>query len=1028
MKHSYLAKLMFLLLLAGLGFPSSAFAQTGSVSGRVLDNKKEGIPGATVLIEGTSLGSSSNVDGTYNIQNVPAGPQTLIISFVGFNTVRRPVTVVAGQNTEVSADLSENTTQLSEAIVVGYGTQRRQDVTGSVTQLDTRQFVRGQITNPEQLIQGKVAGVNITTNGGQPGDGAQIRIRGGSSINGSNDPLIIIDGVPVENGGLKGGNPLALVNPNDIESYTVLKDASATAIYGSRAAGGVVIIVTKKGLRDEPLRVNVSSQFSVAQRTRELRVLTGDEFRELIRSQKYRTAINDTSRDVSLQFFRDTLLGTANTNWQKEIMRTAYTFDNNVSLTGSAGKVPYRVSYGNLQQQGIVRTSQLERNTVSVGVSPRFFNDALRVDINLKGSVAKNRFADGGVVGGAVTFDPTRPVRDADILYAPYGGYFEFLNGETPNTLSPSNPVSLINSRNDRSKVQRSIGNIQLDLKIPGVSGLRAHYNLGYDVQRGDQTTIVDPRSRAGYRSLTDLGRNGSTTITSQNRNTWLNEAYLGYERNFDNYGRIDVIAGYSYQDFFQKRPFSDVPFSQNGVVVAGSTINTLQPYFKTQYTLQSYYGRLNYSLRDRYLLTATLRADQSSRFAKKYRTGYFPAVGLGYRLKEENFLKDVAVISELKLRASYGQTGQQDIGNDFAAYYGFQPIYTFGTNTAAYPFGSLGTVLTIRPEAYIADRQWETTTTYDLGLDYGIGSSGRVTGTIDVYQKRSTNLLFFGDLAAGSNLTNQGTYNIGTFDNRGIEFAINTAVVKNDKVTWNVNLNATYNQSKVVTTTGVDQPTGDISGIGNKIQVFSPGLPARTFRVYQQKYNDQGNPIAPSGTSPTQLLAAYVDQNGDGKIDTNDLTRSPYQADPKYLLGFSSNFDYKRFFLNFTMRSNLGGYVYNNVASELNSYNNLYQSGNAFRNTLQDLGNTVTFRDKQLLSSYYVQKADFIRMENITVGYTLDKLMNNAARSLGISLAVQNAFLVTPYKGLDPETQGGIDNNYYPRPRTYTVGLNLGF
>lgn len=1026
MKHPYLAKLLFLLLLAVVGFPSGAFAQTGSISGRVTDSKNQGIPGSTVLIEGTTLGSSSNVDGTYNLPSVPAGPQTLVISFIGYNTVRRPVTVVAGQNIEVSAGLTENATQLSEAVVVGYGTQRRQDVTGAVTQLDTKQFVRGQITNPEQLIQGKVAGVNITTNGGQPGDGAQIRIRGGSSINANNDPLLIIDGVPVETGGLKGGNPLALINPNDIESYTVLKDASATAIYGSRAAAGVILITTKKGLRDEPLRVNFSTQFSVAQRAQKLKVLNGDEFRALIQSQKYRAAINDTSRDVTLQFRRDTLLGTANTDWQKEIFRTAYTFDNNVSLTGSAGKVPFRVSYGNLNQQGIVRTSELVRNTLSVGVSPTFFNNRLRVDINLKGAIAKNRFPDGGAVGGAVTFDPTRPVRDPAAEFQPFGGYFEFLNGSTPNTLSPTNPVSLLNSRNDRSTVQRSIGNIQFDLKIPGVEGLRANYNLGYDLQRGDQTTIVDPLSRPGYRSLSRAGLNGTTTISSQNRNTWLNEFYLAYNHDFDKAGRIDVVAGYSYQNFFRKNPF-DQPFSSNNAPVAGTAINADIPYFKAQYALQSYYGRVNYAFRNRYLLTATLRADQSSRFAPKYRTGYFPAVGLGYRLKEESFLRDVAIISELKLRASYGQTGQQDIGTDFAAYYGFKPVYTFGNPTASYPFGS-NAITTIRPEGYIGDRRWETTTTYDFGLDYGFGSNGRFSGTLDFYQKRSTNLLFFGDLAAGSNLTNQGTYNIGTFDNRGVEFALNTLVIKNDKLSWNLNFNATYNKSNVVSTTGTNQLTGDISGIGNQIQVIAGGYPIRTFYVYQQKYDDKGNPISPAGTSATQLLAAYVDQNGDGKIDTNDRVPINLQADPKVLLGLSSNLNVKDFFFNFTLRSNQGGSVYNNVASQLGSYNSLYSSGNAFRNTTADLGNAVTFRDQQLFSSYFVQSSRFIRMENITVGYTFNKLMNNAARSVSVSLAVQNAFIITPYKGLDPETQGGIDNNYYPRPRTYTLGLNFGF
>jgi len=1030
MKHPYLAKLLLLLLFAGFGFPSGAFAQTGSVSGRVIDGKNEGIPGATVLIEGTQLGSSTNVDGTYNIQNVPAGPQTLVVSFVGYNSMRRPITVVAGQNTELSANLTESTTQLSEAVVVGYGTQRRQDVTGAVTQLDTKQFVQGQITNPEQLIQGKVAGVNITTNGGQPGDGAQIRIRGGSSINANNDPLLVIDGVPVQTGGLTGGNPLALINPNDIESYTVLKDASATAIYGSRAAAGVILITTKKGLRDEPLHVNFSTQFSVAQRAQKLKVLTGDEFRNFVRSQTYRTAINDTARNIADQFRRDTLLGKANTDWQDQIYRTAYSFDNNISLTGSVARTPFRVSYGNLNQQGIVRTSQLVRNTLSVGVTPMFLNDQLKVDINLKGSVADNHFPDAGAISGAVTFDPTQPVRDSSPEFIPYGGYFENLNGTTPNSNAPSNPVAQLDLRRDRSTVKRSIGNIQLDYKIPGVAGLRVNYNVGYDFQRGDQKTVVDPNSRAGYKSLTQLGQNGSTTVTAQSRNTWLNEVYAAYARDLGGAGRFDVLGGYSFQNFVSSKP-NNQPTSQNNEPVVG-TLPATYPYTRREYALQSYYTRLNYSFKNRYLLTATFRADQSSRFAKANRTGYFPALGLGYRLKEESFLRDVAVVSDLKLRASYGRTGQQDIGagvggDDFAAYYGSQAAYTASNPTASYPFGNVY-LNTLRPEGVNPNLKWETTTTYDLGLDYGLGKTGRFTGTVDVYLKRSTDLLFFGTLPAGSNNTNKGTLNIGTFENRGIEFALNTALIQRENLNWNVNFNATYNQSKVVETLDRNQPTGAISGIGgNNIQTITAGLPVRTFYAYEQRYNDQGNPISPLTNSPKDLTAAYVDRNNDGVIDSNDLIALNKQADPKVLLGFSSNLVVHDFSLNFTLRSNFGASVYNNVSSQLNAYDQIYSFG-TFHTTTPELGSSITYPRQQLFSSYFVQSARFVRMENITLGYNLSKLQNNPRHTLGVSLAVQNVFLITPYKGLDPETQGGVDNNYYPRPRTYTVGFNVGF
>ncbi len=1023
MKHPYLAKLRFLLLLlTALGFaPLMAQAQTGSVSGRVVDEKKEGIPGATVIVDGTTLGSSSNVDGTYSIAAVPAGPHTLVVSYVGYNTVRLAVTVVAGQNAVADAALSVNATQLSEAVVIGYGTQRKQDVTGAVTQIDTRQFVRGQVTNPEQLIQGKIAGVNVTTNGGQPGDGAQIRIRGGSSINSNNDPLIVIDGVPVQTGGVTGGNPLSLINPNDIESYTVLKDASSTAIYGSRAAAGVILITTKKGLRGEPTRVNFSSQFSLSQVARKQKVLTGDEFRALINSQEYRNAIGDTDRVNPLN--RELQLGTANTDWQNEIFRTALTFDNNLSVTGAAGKTAYRVSYGNLHQQGIVKTSDLTRNTLSVGLTPMLLNDRLKVDINLKGSINENHFPDGGAVGSAVTFDPTQPVRDTSAAFLPFGGYFENLSGTGINGNAPSNPVAMLALRRDHSVVKRSIGNIQLDYKIPGINGLRANYNIGYDFLRGDQQTENAANSRGGFRAAP--APSGTLNYTAQNRNTWLNEVYLSYNHDFDTYGRVDMVAGYSYQNFRNSKP-NTVPTYLNGAPVVGATVSTY-PYEVREYALQSYYGRLNYAFRNRYLLTATLRADQSSRFGGKYRTGYFPAVGLGYRLKEESFLRDVAVVSDLKLRASYGQTGQQDIfGDGLDAYYGSQKLYTTSDPTANYPFGG-NYISTIRPEGYIENRKWETTTTYDVGLDFGLGKTGRFTGTVDAYYKRSTDLLFNGTLPAGSNLTNKGTLNIGTFEVKGFEAALNTAIIQRENVNWNVNINGSYIKTNVVETLDRNQPTGGISGIGNNIQTITAGQPIRVFYVRQQRYDDRGNPISPANNSAAALTAAYVDQNGDGVIDGKDLIATGQQPDPKVLLGFSSNLSVRNFYLNFSLRSNLGASTYNGVSAQLNAYDQLY-GFDTFLNNNGLLNNGVSFQNQQLLSSYFVQNANFLRMENITLGYNFSNLAGSTGHSFGVSLAVQNAFLLTRYKGIDPETQGGIDSNYYPRSRTYTLGFNIGF
>jgi iron complex outermembrane receptor protein len=1030
MKQYYQAKQWLLLFFVLLSTVVRAQAQTGSVSGKVTDEQNAGVPGATVLIEGTTIGTAANVDGTYLIQNVPAGPQTVVVSFVGYTTLRKGVTVVAGQTAEASASLSVNATQLSEAVVVGYGTQRRQDVTGAITTVDTRQFVKGQVTSPDQLIQGKIAGVSITSNSGQPGGGANIRIRGGSSINASNDPLIVIDGVPVTNDNVSGApNALSLINPNDIESYSVLKDASATAIYGSRAANGVILITTKKGVSGDKLHLNFSSQFSVAERAKKLKVLSGDEYRALIRSQTYRNAVGDTITGFPSR--RDTLLGNANTDWQNEVYRTALTFDNNLSLTGSAGKVPFRVSYGNLNQQGIIRTSELQRNTLAVGLTPVLLGDRLRVDVNLKGSVAKNRFTDGAVVYNALAFNPTLPVSSTDPRFAPYGGYTEVLQASPTaggsyqyEINAPANPVSLLNSRDDRSTVYRSIGNVQLDLKIPGVDGLRANYNVGFDFQRGLGTTVLDARSRAGVALVDSNQTKGATSRYSQNRSSWLNEVYLSYNRDFGKWGRVDALVGYSYQNFYAFSP-NNRAVSATGYVFPASSPN---PYTSTENALQSVYGRLNYALRNRYLLTATLRRDESSRFAENIRAGYFPALGLGWRLKEEGFLREVAFISELKLRAGYGITGQQSINSD----YGYLPRYLAGSSQVAYQFGN-AFVNTLRPQSYVADRKWENTTTYNAGLDYGFGPDSRVSGTLDVYYKRSSDLLFFGPLAAGSSLGNEDFYNVGKFDSKGIELAVNTVVLRNERLTWNLSVNATYNKTEVVNTTrgGVDGTgVAQVAGSAgfNQVQYFAPGYPLYVYSVYKQKLDDQGRPFSVTGNTNADLLKEFEDLNGDGIIDTKDRYYA-HQAAPKYILGLTSNLAVGQAYLNFTLRSFLGNYSYNNVSAALNNYNNLFASnGNYFSNTTSLLGNQVSFTSLQPFSDYYVQKASFVRAENITVGYSFPKLGGHESRTLGLSLSVQNAFVLTPYKGIDPEVVNGIDNNAYPRPRTYTLGLSLGF
>ncbi|MCC3159302.1 SusC/RagA family TonB-linked outer membrane protein [Hymenobacter sp. 15J16-1T3B] len=1002
MKHSYLPKLWFLLFFL-ICCTLSAAAQTGAVSGRVLDEKQQPLPGVTVIIEGTQLGSSTNADGQYLIQNVPAGPRTVVASFVGFSTQRIPVTVTAGQTANVAnVSLGENTTLLNEAVVVGYGTTRRQDLTGSVEQISEKQFVKGQVTNPEQLVQGKVAGVQITTTSGQPGAASQIRIRGGSSLSASNDPLIVIDGVPVDNGTLKGAsNPLTLINPNDIESITVLKDASATAIYGSRASNGVLLVTTKRGVAGEKLRVNVTSQHAISTPVKYVDVLNGDEYRALV-----------NARGSALS---KSLLGTANTNWQKEIFRTAYTTDNTASVTGAVGKVPYRVSGGYLGQQGLLINNDLKRFTGSVGLTPLLLDGKLRVDMNVKGSWIDNNFSDQGAVGGAVFFDPTQPVRSSEAQFAPYGGYFQFLqpNGDLV-ALAPRNPVGLVNQRRDRSTVKRSIGNIQLDYQLPFLKGLSANVNAGYDIQRGRGTTFVPTNAAA------DFNRGGRNNNYGQDRDNLLLETFGKYNREFGA-TRLELLAGYSWQQFknteynFPEYRADRTVFQR--AVAAYNGDSTI----RQQYNLISFYGRANLNFSGKYLFTATFRADGSSRFPTDNKFGYFPSAAFAWRLKDEGFLKDNATVSDLKLRVGVGQTGQQDIGG----FYDYLPRYQLSTTTAQYQFGDQF-IRTLRSSGYNGQLKWETTTTYNAGLDFGF-FGGRFYGSVDVYQRDTKDLLSFTQVAALVNLTNELNLNVGKLQNRGLEIQANVDAVQGEQFNLSVNANAAFNRNEIKSLTNVANANtvgnlvGGISGgVGNTVQINSVGFPAQSFYVYQQVYDKQtGRP----------LQGVVVDRNGDGVINGSD--RYQYKSPrPKASLGFGSNMSYGKASLAFTFRSQIGNYVYNNVRSGANFSSN---SLNYLYNVTPEINKSgfTAGTDQVLLSDYFLENGSFLRLENVTLGYNFGSLAGENT-NFGVSFAVQNAFLITKYSGLDPEAVRdgnlGIDNVVYPRARTFTLGLNLGF
>ncbi|MGI4863418.1 MAG: SusC/RagA family TonB-linked outer membrane protein [Janthinobacterium lividum] len=1026
MKQPYLAKLRFLLfLLLGLaGSVGAAWAQAGgSVTGRVTDAKNEGIPGVTVVIEGSTLGGSTDIEGNYTIGNVPAGPHTVVISFVGYTTVRQPITVVAGQSTTVAPQrLSENATALGEAVVVGYGTQRRQDVTGSVTTVSDKDFVKGQVTNPEQLVQGKIAGVVITDGGGAPGSATQIRIRGGSSLNANNDPLIVIDGVPVDasqGGGVSGAsNPLSLINPNDIETFTVLKDASATAIYGSRASNGVILITTKKGLAGEAMTVNVSSQTSLSRRYNALPVLSADEFRAAV-AQITPTRVSG--------------LGTASTDWQKEIFRTAMTYDNNVSVTGSLGKsVPFRVSYGNLNQQGILITNKLVRNTGSISLTPVLLDNHLRINLNVKGSVTDNNFADNGAIGAAAAFDPTQPVYSGSTAY---GGYFTYVQNASnpasaPQQNVPGNPIAQLELTRNRSTVLRSIGNVQLDYKLHFLPDLHANVNLGYDITRGSGTNSQSTQLASTYFNLpfaptpaTANARGGYYNAYQQDRHNKLLEFYLNYSKQFGDH-RLELLAGYSYQDFITNSPALPSYLGQDGNYDASGQVQQIvytqagTP-FRSQYTIISFYGRLNYNYKDRYLVTGTLRNDASSRFPSNNRNALFPAASFAWRVKGEDFLKDNTTFSDLKLRIGYGRTGQQDIYG-IAGDYPYIPRYTQNAIAAQYSLGGI-TYRSYSPLGYNSTLKWETTTTYNAGLDFGF-LDGRITASVDAYYRKTTDLLNGIYLAGLTNFTNYYVYNVGALENRGVEVNLNLNPVRTTNFRWDVNINATYNKNKILSLgpqqegfAGIET-NGIAGGTGYNIGLFAVGQSSSSFNVVKQVYDTNGRP----------LNGVYADVNGDGTV--NDRDRRVYkQAAPPVVLGFSSNLAYKKLSLAFTLRSNIGNYVYNNIQAANGTLYGLTGSTNFQSNITTDALSTRIPNANDALhyySDYYLENASFVRMQNATLGYNVGKVFNKG--NLNLSFAVQNLFVITKYSGLDPEISNGVDNNTYPRPRVYTFGLNL--
>ena len=979
-------KRMFLYILLGM-FGLVLHAQTVSVSGVVRDAQGETVPGASVVVRGGAIGTITDQDGRFNL-NVPEG-SVLVVSFVGFT----PREVIVGSERVFNVTIEEDHTQLGDVVVIGYGQVRRGDLTGSVSSVNEREFQRGAVSNPTSLIAGRVAGVQITPHGGRAGEGNRIRIRGGASLNASNDPLIVVDGVPLAAGNISGQtNPLTSINPNDIETMTILKDASATAIYGSRASNGVIIITTKRGTAGQKLQVDVSSVNSIATIARRVDMMSGDEFRDAVRNNPYTS-----------QRYID-MLGDANTDWQDEIFRNAFSSDNNISVSGSLGNImPYRVSTGFLNQDGILDTDNIKRVTGGFNLSPSLFDNHLNVNMNMRWAYTHSTFGNSGAIGAALSFDPTQPVFGVGSAYDQFNGYWNWTDaggGMTPQ--STRNPVGMLHSRDDQGFAHRIITNVQADYKLHFFPDLRVNVNVGYDFSDSNGEDI-------SQKWATDRLGTGAYREHAQQRQNLLFETYLNYAKQISSAHRIDIMGGYTYQDLkIINKTFPRLDLDKLVELEPAETPST------PRNTLISFFGRLNYNLLERYLLTATLRGDASSRFSKDNRWGVFPSFAFAWRLSEEGFMSGIDVLSNFKLRLGWGITGQQEGIGD----YGHIARWSLSEETAQIQMGD-NFYYAWRPAAYDNTRKWEETTTSNIGVDWGIFKN-RISGSIDLFNKDTKDLFAYVDIPMGSNFINRMDRNIGTMRSRGIEFSIEALPVNTNDLQWRTGFNLTHTQSEI---TKLSLPGGNPTalvggisgGIGTTIQANTVGYAPSSFFVFEQIYDPEtGMPIE----------GLYVDRNDDGIFNSSDLYHYKNPA-PKVFMGFHTSLDYKNWTLTTALRSNLGNYVYNNSASNRGSYAFVLNPNDHLTNAVVDIKNT-NFYTRQLMSNYYVSNASFLKMDFIQVQYDFGQVAGMF--NLRVNATVQNVFTVTKYEGVNPEIGNGIDNNFYPVPRTFSVGINMNF
>lgn len=993
-----------LSLLLGLFLSVGAFAQN-DVKGIVKDASGEPIIGATIRVIGQEGGAITDFDGNFTIKAAPGAK--IQVSYIGYKTVELPVSA------NMVVTLQDDTQLLSDVVVIGYGRAKKEDLTGSVTAIKPDEMSKGITSSASDMLVGKVAGVDVITSGGSPGSGAQIRIRGGSSLNASNDPLLVVDGLTIDNNTATGmSNVMAMINPNDIETFTVLKDASATAIYGSRASNGVIIITTKKGRKGTGPKFSYNGDVTISTTQKRYDVLNGDQYRALVAD-----VIGEGAA----------ALGTANTDWQDEIFRTAVSTSHNLSITGGLKNMPYRVSAGYQSDSGIIKKSYMKRFNASVNLAPSFLDDHLNFNVTAKFTTEKDSYVDAGaVVGAALAMDPTRPVYDhSEIGDAFFGGYYQYYGGTdtfpdkswayTTNTNTPQNPVAYLNQKECIAHSTDFTGNIEMDYKIHGFEDLRIHASFGGQYTQSKQDDWTSPYSFSNnYYGWDGVTKYYKYSITAN--------AYAQYQHTFGAHN-IDIMVGGEESHYHRNGwnagsgwdSYNDVPYNE---------ATKAEQKWATHNSLVSYFGRLNYTLLDRYMLTATFRADGSSRFAKGHKWGYFPSVALAWRINDEKFMKNLKWWNEFKLRLGWGQTGQQDIGYDFL----YSLLYTTSNSYAQYPFGDTY-YYTVRPDKYNPELTWETTTTWNAGLDFAF-LNNRITANIDGYYRKTTDLIQEVTIPALMNLAQRMAQNIGSLENYGVEFTLGAKPIVTKDFTWDVQYNVSWNHNEITELVGGDdgyivQSGGTISkGNSTHVQAHTVGQPANSFWVYQQVYDENGKPIE----------GAFVDRDGNGIINSDDRYFYHSPAADVYM-GLTMKFLYKRWDLSFALRASLGNYVYYDFLSNKAaiSSSGLY-SNSAYSNTTQaaiDLGFTGTGGSEYYLSDYFVRNASYLKCQNITLGYSFPALLkyNNQDYFSGrVFFTVQNPFIITKYKGLDPEVSSGIDRNPYPRPMSFQLGLNLNF